>query len=331
MDPNFAINTIKKKFDGIGSFAEIPKIKGGNFTAELKTDGISVDNLGNQPLLKWDVFNETIRLLIRNGGWAESGNAMTSKLGEIGLSFESVEGHIAHAVYGKKKGASVFRRITPISCILIWAGLCRKEQNGLALTDMAYEDERIIRLYWNYFIALEKDIEELSRYVEFDKSNFNTFSVRLAHFLLSVSSEVDVVAKALCKEIDNKIEAVNIGDYRKIIMNRFPEMAEEPVFMTRYNLSFMPWESWASKTNPDWWLAYNKVKHTRGEHYNLANLENVLSAISGLFVVIVYLREAQIQSRLQPSGNEEPLSYLKPHPILFELRPEYSFFIKKYE
>ena len=60
---------------------------------------------------------------------------MGPKLGEPELPFESIEGHIAHVVYGKKNGESVFRRITPISCILIWAGICVSEPNELILTE----------------------------------------------------------------------------------------------------------------------------------------------------------------------------------------------------
>lgn len=46
---------------------------------------------------------------------------MNSKLGEKRLPLNSVEGHVAHKVYGSKEGYYVFRRITPITCILIWA------------------------------------------------------------------------------------------------------------------------------------------------------------------------------------------------------------------
>jgi hypothetical protein len=44
----------------------------------------------------------------------------SAKLGESNLPIDSIEGHIANVIYGKKLGDSVFRRITPISCILIW-------------------------------------------------------------------------------------------------------------------------------------------------------------------------------------------------------------------
>jgi len=95
--------------------------------------GVDVNNLGNQPFLPWIVFQEAIYVLIRNNGIAQRGNAMDSRLGEEGLFLNSIEGHVANVVYGKKIGDSVFRRITPIACILVWAGICRSEPGRLIL------------------------------------------------------------------------------------------------------------------------------------------------------------------------------------------------------
>ncbi len=112
-----AIEIIKDKFSQTNSPTKIPLLKGDTFIATLEDDGIEVDNLGNQPFLPWVVFQEAVCVLLRSGGTALKGDAMGSKLGESGLSLESIEGHIAYVVYGKKPGDSVFRRITPISCI----------------------------------------------------------------------------------------------------------------------------------------------------------------------------------------------------------------------
>jgi len=49
--------------------------------------------------------------------------------------------------------------------------------------------------HWNYFLALEKDIEVLSRYVEFTQKNFTCYSLEILRILFSAASEVDVVAK----------------------------------------------------------------------------------------------------------------------------------------
>ena len=49
------------------------------------------------------------------------------------LKLEAVEGHIASVVYGKQTGDSVFRRVTPIACIIEWAGICHSEPVKLIL------------------------------------------------------------------------------------------------------------------------------------------------------------------------------------------------------
>jgi hypothetical protein len=328
VNPNFVIKIIKQKFGEVGSPAEIPKIKGGIFKAELQSDGVNVNNLGDQPFLPWAVFEEAFQLLRNFGGQAQKGNAMNSRLGDQELRLDSIEGNIAYNIYNKKEGESVFRRITPIAGILIWAGICKNVPNGLRLTDLAYDDKRIIRLHWNYFLALEKDVEELARYIEFDKENFNTFSIQLAHCLLSISSEVDVVAKELCIEIEQDSKTSNINDYRKLITAKYPSLMEEPVFLHRYNLTFKPWLSWADGVNPEWWQAYNSVKHKRGEHFDEANLKNVLNSLSGLFLLIVYLRETQIEN-LRTIFSEETLNTLRPLPTLLRLNEAYYTFLRK--
>jgi hypothetical protein len=127
------VDRIKRRFDAVGPTARIPLLKGGSFTASIAEDGIAVSNLAKQPLLPWAVFEEAVTLLGRTGGHASRGDAMNCKLGDDGLSLDSVEGHIAATVYGRRKGDSVFRRITPVACILIWAGVCGHSPGELVL------------------------------------------------------------------------------------------------------------------------------------------------------------------------------------------------------
>jgi hypothetical protein len=133
MDTIKVIQHIRDKFNKTESPATIPLFKGDTFTARLINEGIEVDNLGTQPFLPWSAFQETVCVLIRNGGRAMRGDAMNSRLGDPDLSLDSIEGHVAHVVYGKKIGESVFRRITPIACILVWAGICKHEPHELVL------------------------------------------------------------------------------------------------------------------------------------------------------------------------------------------------------
>lgn len=125
---------IIKKFNTTDGTAIIPLMKSnGVFTATYNNAGVSVSNLAGQNILTWDVFYKTVELLAENGGKASKGDAMNGKLGDSKLPIDSVEGYIAYKVYDKAIGDSVFRRITPVSGILAWAGICVNERGTLRL------------------------------------------------------------------------------------------------------------------------------------------------------------------------------------------------------
>jgi hypothetical protein len=163
------------------------------------------------------------------------------------------------------------------------------------------------RLHWNYFLALEKDLEAVSRYIEFCPDNLKTYSIELAHLLLSAASEVDTLVKCICGILDPNAKPENINHYRSIIKaaeesetygfdisgRKDPIVAEEhkhrlsalKVYVPRYGLEFVPWDSWAKDKNPDWWHSYNKVKHERNRYFNEATLGNALQALAALLAV----------------------------------------------
>lgn len=126
---------IKKKFKVLAStIVEIPLMKKNqSFIAQLNDKGIEVSNLGTQKFLAWEAFEETIKLLENENGSAKKGDAIKGKLGDDYLPLNSVEGHLAYIIYAKKEGATVFRRISPISAILVWAGLCTHGRGELIL------------------------------------------------------------------------------------------------------------------------------------------------------------------------------------------------------
>ena len=130
---SYVIEQIKTKFSETGAAAEISLLKGDCFKATLTEGGVTVDNLGNMPFLPWVVFEQAVKVMEQNNGIAKRGNAMDAPLGYSKLPLDSIEGHIASVVYGRKCGDTVFRRITPIACILIWAGICEPKPGKLSI------------------------------------------------------------------------------------------------------------------------------------------------------------------------------------------------------
>ncbi len=144
------------------------------------------------------------------------------------------------------------------------------------------------KLHWNYLIALEKDLEVASRYVEFCKSNYRVFSIEFAHLLFAAASEVDVVAKLLCERLDPAAPRQNINEYRAVLLAGFPDLPTFQVFVPRYGLTLTPWANWAGTSNPLWWRNYNNVKHQRNVHFNQATLKNALNALGALLILTFY-------------------------------------------
>lgn len=142
--------------------------------------------------------------------------------------------------------------------------------------------------HWNYFLAIEKDLENLSRYIEFANDNLGTYSIELTHILLSASSEVDVIMKQLCLIIDPEQTTNNINDYKNVVKSHLETFINEEICINRFGLFYRPWENWNGPQNPDWWKSYNNVKHERNNHFNEANLQNTINAVGALLLTVVY-------------------------------------------
>ncbi|WP_236175663.1 hypothetical protein [Pseudomonas pseudonitroreducens] len=143
------------------------------------------------------------------------------------------------------------------------------------------------KAHWNYFLALERDIERISRYIEISEDNFSVYSLELAHTLFAASSEVDTVAKILCEKARPGSGCANMMQYRELIMESIPEFSGTEVYIPRYGLTLTPWSNWNEGKSPDWWRSYNQVKHERDTHFNQATLKNTLNSMGALLVMVL--------------------------------------------
>lgn len=165
---------------------------------------------------------------------------------------------------------------------------------------------------WNYFLTLDEDLTRLSRFIEFDQDNFSCFSIECARILLAAASEVDVVAKQICQESIGGSKANNILEYREVICSRHTKLPEIQVMIPRYGIKLTPWNRWSEGENPDWWRAYNKVKHERNAHFREASLINTLNSTAGLFtLLLLFHRDLAESGRLSPN----PVLFRVGHPF----------------
>lgn len=167
-------------------------------------------------------------------------------------------------------------------------------------------------IHWNYFLALEEDLDRLSRYVDFSPQNDNTFSIEIARLFLGASAEVDVILKQIAKKYNYASQADNINSYFHEITSNCANFINYTVIIPRYELTLEPWSTWAAGSPPSWWQDHNKVKHHRHNNFDKATLKNCLNSMAALFVTVIHLYSEQ-------AANAELLSL----PRIFNVGDQY--------
>lgn len=184
---------------------------------------------------------------------------------------------------------------------------------------------QFIKSYWSYYLELEEQLIQTKRFVDFDISNYKTFSIEYLKLLQAACSEIDVVAKIIAEKYDSnftKLDNKNIQKWGFVLQQHFNDIGEKTAcFLNDFYVR--PWENWkyeqyndkngrvryrlADKTEtPKWWTAYNKVKHERTSHYQSgktnycrANLENLISAMAALYILeTLFLNEINKEANL---------------------------------
>lgn len=146
--------------------------------------------------------------------------------------------------------------------------------------------EKFLNVYWRYYGLLEEDFKNTIRFVSLEKDNYETYSIEYARLLQAICSEIDVIFKTICNK-----DKGNINEYAKIIITKDKQFINNIVCLKMYNrgIKIKPFECWTENNPPEWWTAYNKIKHHRSDEMKKATMKNTLYAISGLFLLEQYL------------------------------------------
>lgn len=138
---------------------------------------------------------------------------------------------------------------------------------------------------------LKKDLRAAFEYIEPSEANMDTYSHRVFELLLRACTEVE----SLCKQVFDK-NSVAIGSNPNIL--RLSDL-EEPMKLSGYRIgcygfgypNFHPFEAFANRVrdqrSPDWYRAYNNVKHNRSASFEHASLRNAIQAIGAVYALLV--------------------------------------------
>lgn len=149
--------------------------------------------------------------------------------------------------------------------------------------------EEFTKSYWQYYLLLENKFLQTINYVEPSENNFSAYSVEFAYLLQSIGGELDTFFKFYCDfQLDDRR---NISDYKRCIIEKYPDVLNQKVALTKYELVLTPFADWDS-LSPEWWTSYNKVKHNRYNNLEYASLKNVLNILAALFLLeMKYFKE----------------------------------------
>lgn len=142
--------------------------------------------------------------------------------------------------------------------------------------------------HWNYFLAIEDDLINTSRYVEFTIDNMKTYSVEYTKIILSAASEVDVLLKQIYSSFGYKKKQPNFKDFCDVLKIKLNSLITEQLCLEQYGITLCPFEEWKNDSQPGWHTAYNNLKHNRTLNYKEANLENALLSVGALYSTVVH-------------------------------------------
>lgn len=145
--------------------------------------------------------------------------------------------------------------------------------------------EELIR----YFQILQNEVKEIFKYIEPNQNNFKVYSLKIYQILVDICIEIENNMKQILVANGYEEKQMNMKD-DYFAINELLHLDEYYVKLLIKNKEYelQPFKAWnsSSYTPLSWYQAYNNVKHNRSEKYEQANLENLLNAIAGLYVLL---------------------------------------------
>jgi hypothetical protein len=161
------------------------------------------------------------------------------------------------------------------------------------------------KTYWPIFERLEQEFRELTYSIALTDAHLVVYSNILSDLLLRSCSECENVGKTLCVEktlvaSPTDAQGLNFPGVGRAICSSIPIEKQELTIIWPYqtlsNPVIRPFDQWSATgiINPNWFNAYNLLKHDRINNATEASLNNVVHALGGLFILNLWLRQEDI-------------------------------------
>jgi hypothetical protein len=160
--------------------------------------------------------------------------------------------------------------------------------------DYAKNPEHYVRA----LILIQNDLRSIFEYLEPSDECRPAYSYRIHALFMRTCIEVEANFKAILEEntfTPPTHRSLNMTDYRKVDATH--HLSSYEMMLPIWNGTppilkpFDPWRSARGLPNPGglslpWYQAYNASKHDRHDEFRKANLENLVTAVAGLLVLV---------------------------------------------
>lgn len=164
---------------------------------------------------------------------------------------------------------------------------------------------------WKQYQALERDTKEVIEHIPLVEEHLSVWSLRLGDILIVLGSVIDSVFKFALQyegltetmpEVMKKIRAkdrFDMGDYRQAFEDYYG-LSSKHVYIRPLAKRIQPFEKWADGSSPDWWEAYQRVKHDKFVNKKDAQLRYVVDGLAGLFLLnVIHIPNRIVLARLK--------------------------------
>jgi hypothetical protein len=168
------------------------------------------------------------------------------------------------------------------------------------------------------FKSFEDRLFNILAIMPYDETNKGSWSPELVSLFLDICGTIDSVTRHIVaggennieKEVEikdennqnirKKLKFINVSDFE---FNLWKELRLQEAWVVLYiyslfpNCAIMPFKDYR-ESNDGWWSIYNFLKHNRLDHYEKANLENTIKALSALFLILVRYMDEEFTKAL---------------------------------
>ena len=190
------------------------------------------------------------------------------------------------------------------------------------------------------YVNIEKELRSVFNHVEPDEANKKAFSFELYSLLLRACTEVELNCKKIMEANgatpqgrffsmtdDKKLEKSSLLSKYTAIFRNWRQRNPSTKELEYVKKEFRPFANFDISINksPDWYDAYNQVKHNREEKLEQANLENCMNAVAGILILLYSQFGSQCIERYGINGiywhDTEAFDFTFDADVIFEICP----------